>query len=342
MYTNGFNYDAILPVLKGRLGWSSNPGTARNFESFHALCTEKNLRDVQPTASITDSAFEDYKEQLESDIIMRCLSAVFPRPEYIEQVLLHNRIENSATDPIANGQGFCGVKLRIAPDFQISEQVRSVTLLFDGAATFNLYLFKHGTPAPLYKQSVTTIAGTPTLISLDDWIISYAKEQTTNYYLGYFQADLGAVRAIRYQAHKVQTKCFAADCLEARKTGAERIDQDQVQYGYTPYGLNAEVHAFRDYTYRILTAPHLFDEAIGLSMVAFVLEQIVCSTRSNETERILNEGLDKIQLNYYLYGAAPLTGVARTEGLQDRIARRLQDIRKGFNPEPRAQTVSVC
>jgi hypothetical protein len=337
-YSNGFDTSVVLPALKGRIGWQSETGQVRNFESFHALCTEQNLKDVR-----TDTGdFTAYKDGLQTSLVQRVLSSVFNRPEYIEQVLLHNRIETSPTESVSNSGKFVGIRFRVAPDFAISTQVKSLSLLFDGAATFNVYLYKVGTPAPIKTQSVTTTADTPVNVDLTDWIMSYGKERATTFYVGYFQDDLGSVKAIREQVYMNDFKCFSAYYFETAKTGTARIDQSQTSFTSVPYGLTAEVHSFRDYTQKIVRMPYLFDEAIGLSMVYFLLEQIVSTTRSNATERILKGSFEAIELKHYLYGAVPAMGVAKTKGLNDVLNEKFETIRQAFNPTPKSVIVDLC
>jgi hypothetical protein len=342
-YSNGFDLDAILPVLTDMVGWRSE-SKVRSFESFHALCTEQNLRDVQPTENIDDTAFTTYKANLKNDVIQQCLSRVFNEAENIEQVLLHTRVENSANQLITKQGNFCGIRFRVVPDFEKSVWIKNVTLLFDGAATFNVYLFKQGTAAPIQTKSVTTVANQYTNVVLTDWIMNYAKEQATTFYLGYFQDDLGSVKAIRETVHQNITKVFGVTYFEAKATGEQSLDQNAISYGSSPYGINAEVHSFRDYTQRIIRSASLFDEVLGLSMVAKVLELALSTTRSNDTERILKDDLAKEGMKQYLYGMSSLSGVAKDEGggLMGEIAEKIEEVRESFNPCHKAQIVSLC
>jgi hypothetical protein len=341
-YTNGFDLDAILPAIKGRVGWRSDSPEVRSFESFHALCTEQNLRDVQPTANISDSDFSDYKDTLEDDIIKRCLSGVFSQPEYIEQVLLHKRIDHSTNQVIENTGLFCGIRIRVAPAFDVSVAVKAVTLLFDGVKTFDLYLFKEGQNDFLHAWEVTTVANTPTVVELEELILNYARDGATTFYLGYFQDDLGSVRAIREMVCYDSTKAFAGISMQAQRNGTGGIRQENISYVYESVGLNLEVHSFRDYTRKIVRSPELFDEVIGLSMAYFLLELIVSSTRANSTERTLLGSYEAIEIKHYLYGAVPAMGVAKTTGLNEIIAQKFESVRRSFYPVPKAQTVSLC
>jgi hypothetical protein len=337
-YSNGFDYDAILPVLKGRLGWASGAGTARNFESFHALCTEQNLDDVRPDL---EEDFEAYKDTLEDQIIQRCLSSVFNQPEFIEQALLHTRITETTTQSITNSSLFCGLRFIVVPDFRISTWIKTVTLLFTEAKTFNLYLYQEGKAAPIKTKEVTTVANTPTIVELTDWVLSYATAQTSVFYVGYFQDDLGTAQAMREQVRYNKTMQFAATSVQADAESGTTFNQSEVSYNLDTVGINAEVHAFRDYTSLIKRSPSLFDEAIGLSMVYFVIEMILNTTRSTATERVL-KGINRIELTHYLYGSVPAMGVAKTTGLNDIVNQKFRQIRGSFFPSPKVQTVSLC
>jgi hypothetical protein len=341
MYTNGFDLDAVLPALKGRIGWSSESGNVRKFESFHALAQEQNLRDTQPTENITDEAFTNYKDDLEDQIIQRCLSSVFSTPEYLDQVLLHKRIPGTAKQLITNTDQFCGLRIRIAPDFSISTWIKSVTLLFDSTITFHLYLYEDGNPEPLTTIEVDTVANVPTVFELEDLLLSYASLQSTNFYFGYYQNDLLNAKAIREQVCWNKTRCFGVDSftIDRSKVASGEFN---TSYTYDTFGINAEMHSFRDYTYKIVNAPHLFDEAIGLSMVYFLIEQILSTTRSTSAERILKSGFEKIELTHYLYGSVPAMGVAKITGLNEVINKKFSDIRESIFPKPKAITVNLC
>jgi hypothetical protein len=297
---------------------------------------------VQPTENISDSDFSTYKDQLEDQIIQRTIAQVFAVPEFLEQVLLHTRIPGTQNEQVTNQGRFCGIRFLIAPDFDVSVWLKSVTLYFSEAKTFNLYLYKDGQAEALQTTQVTTQANKPTVVSLSNVVLSYAKEGVNTFYLGYYQTDLGTTKAVREQVVRTGAKCFSAISMQATPTGAATFDQSQIAYGYDTIGMNLEVQSFRDHTYRIKTAPHLFDEVIGLSMVYFLLEQIVSSTRSNQTERTLKGAYDAIELKHYLYGAVPAMGVAKTTGLNEVLSQKFQEVRQAFYPKPKAQTVSLC
>jgi hypothetical protein len=338
-YTNGFNSEVILPALKGRIGWRSASGVVRNFEEFHALCTEQNLRDVQPNATITNDEWEIEKGKIEDGIINRCLSSVFSKPEYQEQVLLHRRWHGSVNQLIENSDLFVGIRIGIAPDFGITSVIKTVTLLFDSNVTFHLYLYQDGNPEPIGDVEVSAEANKPTVFDVDDLFLSYADTQSTVFYFGYFQNDLGSAKAIRQQVSWNVAKCFAARSFSMKRS---EVPNFLPSYSYDAYGINAEMHSFKDYTAKIKRSAHLFDEVIGLSMVAYVIEQILATTRSNSTDRILKGGIEKISLQHYLYGSVPAMGVAKTTGLNEMIQAKFEEVRNSFDPKPKAMTVSVC
>jgi hypothetical protein len=337
-YSNGFDLDVILPALRGRIGWRSDSDTVRNYEEFHALCTEQNLRDTQPNAAISDDEWTIEKTKISDGVIKRCLSSVFSQPEYIDQALLHNRIPNSQDQAITNSDLFCGLRIKIVPDFQISCFVKAVTLLFDSAVTFSLYLYEDGNPDPLETIEVDAEANKPTVVDIEDLLLSYSKTGSMLFFLGYYQNDLGSAKAIRQQVSWNPTGCFAAQSFSMPRGEVSRFNPS---YSIDAWGLNAEIHSFKDYTGKIQRSAHLFDEVIGLSMVYYVLEQIVSTTRSNGTERALGDS-EKISLQHYLYGAVPAMGVAKTRGLNDVINEKFEQIRLAFNPKPKAMTVSLC
>jgi hypothetical protein len=339
-YTNGFDIDLVLPALRGRVGWRSETDKVVAFEGFHPLVSEDNLKAVQPKADITNTAFAALKAQMKDDVILKALRNVFSKPENLEIALLHSRYPGSATTLIPNTGRFCGLQLTIQPTQHISAVVKQVNILLNGAATFKLYLFREGTDAPLKSLEVTTETGMVREVLPADWILSYRGSMT--HYLGYFQDDLGAVQAIREDITANRSNHFVGAPCEVLVSGAERIRYDAASVLSSGTGINAEVHAFRDYTPKIIHSAHLFDEVIGLQMQYQVLETIVSTVRSNEIQRILGDTNAIMELKHQLYGVVTASAVAKTKGLNEQIQEKYTALRKSFFPDPKMRIAHAC
>lgn len=347
-YSNGYNLTTVLSKLFGRLAWSTDAtlnnanktsASGRYFDdgSFHSLVTVKNVKDTvaEPVSPATWDTLFTAKQNA---VIAKALNAVFNVPEYKEQTLLYER-DSEIEDEMENSGKAVGYRVKLANKFDISVQINSLELYFDGAATFNIYLFKQGSNTPLQTKSVTTVENTKTTIALTDWILNY--KESSVYYVVYFQDDLGSVKAIQEQACFHETHYFGADPF-ITETEALVFDRTALSYSVSqPNGVNMLVSSFKDFTRNIENQPHLFDELIGLIMAYQVIDDILYSTRSNGTERISKDQMDKIGIQLDLNGAAPVSDGPKVIGLKQRIDQETKRVKEAFYPKPKARSVNL-
>lgn len=340
-YTNGFNAGLVLPKLMGRLGWKDASLSAANRESksgryfddgsFHALVTVPNIEATQP---ITDK--DAHFEALQKAAIHRCLSAVFNEAAYIDnRVVLYERLSNKEILR-ENQNRFCGLEIRVAPSKDIAVQIDSVSLYFDTDHTFPLYLFRSGNAAPVKEVSVDVVGKEATEITLDEWILKYPGI----YYLGYFQSDLGIVKAIGEDVHFNRTHAFAAQAITAVETEAD-FDRNAINYTGEANGINMQVSSFTDFTDHIMRQAFLFDEALGLVMANMVMEGEFFSTLSNGAERTIKDSA-KAAVHLELQGALPIPDSPHIEGLRSRINKELKYIKGHFFKQGQSRTVNLC
>lgn len=343
-YSNGYDLDKVLVALKGRLGWRSQgdtPASGRFFEGFHAACNAQYLKSSQQNKDITDFDFEDYLSSLESDIITRCLNGVFNESEFLEELMVHDRVVNSQDTPIDNGNSFVGFRIEIAKAYDIAVWLRHVQLYFDGAVTFNLYLFKEGVHQPIQTIPVTSVAGDQALVELKNLVLSYDQLKGSVFYIGYYQKDLGSVRALYELSTYNTARCYKLRPWSSQALSPTSFNQKYITWTYYPYGLNFQVASFRDFTGRIVKNPHLFDELVGLQMAYYVLEQVLYSTRQNADQRKLQE-VDPLALQMDLTGAAPISDGPQIMGLSKRIQRETQRVKESFYPKPKASSYTYA
>jgi hypothetical protein len=342
-YTNGFNKTQVLSALVGRLGWSDTSLNATNqtsrsgryFDdgSFHSLVTVPNIKATAPA----QSDWNAYFTARQNAAVLKCLNGVFPSAEYYENaVTLYTRITEQ-TEAISNsGSLFCGYEIRVAPATDVAVQLNSVTLLMDGAHTFNLYLFQSGKVAPIKTIEVSTNANEYTEVSLTDVFLKYPG----TYWIGYFQSDLGIVKALSESVSFAPTYNFGARPFQARENG-EDFQRTQVSYTGRPYGINLNVSSFKDYTQAITSQPHLFDEVIGKTFEFMALEAMLTSTEVSPTERNIKDSLDLGALNLYLYGQVAMQDVPRSKGLKVKLDELYAEVRKQFFKQPKAQNITL-
>ncbi|MDF2189288.1 hypothetical protein [Paraflavitalea sp. CAU 1676] len=358
-YTNGFDKARVIPALFGRVGWSQslvagapvvNPTnqeskSGRYFQEFHNIVTVANVRQTMEEIGANDANLNQHLTNLQRSCVLRCLNAVFQKPEYLQELLLFNRIGQNDT-PVTNTGQFVGYEINLAPANNISVQVEAATLLFDQDVTFNLYLFKDGKKSPIRVVEVAAVAYEATVVNFADLVLSYygATTKGGRFYLGYFQDDLGPAKAIREQVCRAgQPLCYSAEPVYMKKNAGEYdFNRDQRSYTVEPYGINLEMSVFRDFTNVIVKKAHLFDEVIGLTNAYIVIEQILYAVRSNATERILKDQLDRFGLQLELLGAVPIQDSPRIKGLAQKIEAEFKRMRDSFFPRQKPMNVNLC
>lgn len=309
-------------------GGSSN----RYYEQFHPLCTLQNLRPVQESAAISDSDWMNFLTDLEQGVIMTLLNGIFSETQQIESTLIFDRQLRNDMNYTNYGK-FVGYRLFIAPG-EFAAQISRASFIFNGAASFNLYLFQDMQPTPLFTQPITTVAGKEVLVDLDNWIINYTGPMAQGgvYYLGYFQNDLGPVMALDQFVNRWnQSLAFGYTAFEAVQPNPAVYDFNRIQvpYSYRTYGMNLEIQTYKDFTNRVIKNASLFDEAIGLTMACVVLGYEAYSTRTNFSERNIKD------MAMLIYGEINNSGVSSdinpyVAGLKKQISREIKRLRENF------------
>lgn len=349
-----------MAAFQGRLGWTqptvegvptlSAPNLAtsssRTYEGFHEGCRLKLLLDSQEDPNLTADEFNALLQQMDRDVIMRCLNAIFSRPALIEHTLNYERMSNLRYIPIANGGNFAGYRIKVGEgDYCVS--IDSVGLFFNGAATFNLYLFNDLVLAPLETIQVTTVPNSQTIVKLG-WNMHYIGDLRNKgglFYLGYFQNDLPpGVTALDEQLNLwADSKVFGAyPCQSPQVPGQLDFNRINPSVVFRSYGISLEVSSYFDYTEKIITNSSLFDEVRGLTMAQKVLETIRWSYRTNTDNRnaVQAQTLSK-DLNQDLNVADPGPDQPFVAGLKRQIQRALGALYMNFFPKPKPLSVSV-
>lgn len=305
--------------------------TARWFEQMHPLCTLTNLAAVIEQDLSTGTPFNNFLQDLEQGVIMTLLNGVFCEPQLIESTLIWDR--QLRNDNLYSNMGkFVGYRFYVAPG-EFALQISRASFMFNGNASFNLYLFQDMKKAPLYTIPVTVTGNDETYVDLPEWILNYTSPlaQGGTFYLGYFQNDLGNVQALdQFVSRWNQSLAFGYTTFEALQiTGQQDFVRIQVPYTYRTYGMNLEVQTYKDFTNRVIKNASLFDEAIGLTMACVVLGYQGYSTRTNSAERMTKE------MAALIYGEINNSGKAYmlnpyVAGLKMQIQREINRIHDNF------------
>lgn len=355
MVNNGFDSALVVAALKKRLGWeqfkyqNSNVVNSENilsesgryFDRIHPLVTAKNVWDVHhdPTGSVSD--FNALLVRMETEAIISALNAVLSEPSLIETGVLWDLFNEELQDEkIPAGENFCGWMIKVGKgDFAV--KINSISLLFDQAATFKLYLYNNFRKEKLTEIEVTTVAGDQVLkVPAAEVVLRNLSGSNTGgtFFLGYFQDQTSGAKAIDPNIRKYCYNIFSAVPFEAAIVESSGFNRQSISSGTRTYGMNLNISAMKDYTNTILYNAQLFDELIGLSMAQMVIEQIINGIRSNDVERILKENGNLQKLYEELNMADPSDSVPRFPG----VKRRLQaEIKKVQHSLEKKKTVIV-
>lgn len=265
--------------------------SGRYFEQFHPMSNLSNLGAVlDQSLTIGGTGLlptANFVQDLEQGMIMTLINGIFNECQMMEDTMLFDR-KLRQDNAWTNGGKFCGYRLYIAPG-EFAAAIKKASFIFNGVATFNLYLYQDMQPAPLYTQQVTTIAGQEVFVDLTDWVIKYnngSYSQNGVFYIGYYQADLGAVQALdQFVSQWNKTYAFGYTAFEAVATGAATFNRIAIPYTFVTYGMNLVVESYRDFTHRIIKNASMFDEAMGLAMAIIVLGYQAFNVRTNVTQR---------------------------------------------------------
>jgi hypothetical protein len=359
--TNGFDLTKVINALHSRIGWRQPAATGapqitttnktttsgRYFQDFHALVTVDNVKKTMEESNASDINLNAKLTELTNAAIMRCVNAVFRVKDFLEHAVVMQPTAQQPVRTIPNTGLFVGLEINMAKATDIIVQLDTAQLLFDTSTTFNLYLFAEGKKEPVYTIStVSSLGGEVAHITLTDVLLSYISTnyQASRFWIGYFQEDVAPAEAIQQDVCFEPTKVFGVQAMQAPRDGSNNdFKRDQISYTSQLQGLNLEISAFRDHTQQIVKNPSLFDEAIGLTMAYMVIEQILNSTQSNATERILKDGMASVAAQMELTGVAPITdGPPKIKGLSARIDEELKKVRSMIYPKPKAQVVNYA
>lgn len=350
--TNGYDIDATLPNLR-RLGWI-NPTDEDydivnndnqislcnrwyNDDSFHPLCRIDYLYDCQPDKSISDVEFNTYLETLRDSTISSMLNYVFDNPQFKESGLLYDKLRNTELETVTNTGKFVGIRFNLSKKDYFLNLV-TAALFFDSAKTFTLYLFNEFT-GKVAEWEVTTVANKQVIVDLSE-AMRYNDTVTKggDWFLGYFQDDLGDTKAIRYPVCWNDTYTFGAESIAGTVTGAEAFNMQNYEETYDTYGINVEYSVTEDLTEFIRRNAYLFDNLQGLMMAATVMEIIYTTDRSNRKQRIT----DEIQSMAFSGLNNITTATNPTEaGIKSKIRKEIQRVKKALYNEPPIQVVSL-
>lgn len=356
--SNGFNVPRLFNAMIGRIGWNQptrsdmpvidNQNLASTSGRFwtegHELVSINNIYKSQEDSQITAANFNEYLRQMDRSSLLRCVNAIFTKPALVEHRLCFQRrgYQQNVLIPKTQNGAFCGYRITVgAGDYAVV--FNTISLFFNGVATFNLYLFNDLLDAPLKTKSVTTVANSQTKVQLD-WAVNYVSNMTNGgiIYIGYFDTDLpDGVQAIDEQLNLWENAIvwngtpFRSDKID----GVQNFNRRYVGTVFYSYGLNCEMSSYRDYTQVIVENPQLFDDARLLQYAMIALSLIKNSTRSGSDQLALKQMKDLLEEE--VNGRLPTESTPFVSGLKQRYAKALQSISESFTAKIEAKSFCI-
>lgn len=266
------------------------------FDALHALANFVNVKDTYPDSTANATVLNALLKAWQQNAIVEICQDVFKTEDKVEQgTLLKTPIDfNLKTTP----SQFMGWKIVVPEGYVLT--IKSVELLFDAVATFNLYVFNESqsTAISALTTSVTTVANSVKVTALTSCSL-YGKSssfKTGTYYIGYFNTTANPIQRTYYGKDSI---CLF-EPIQATANGVLLPDYRTVfRTGYT-WGLNLDYVIRKDFTNDYLNNVDLFDKVIGISVICKLLEQIHFSPRINQNERASKEGIDRMSAKAFL------------------------------------------
>lgn len=338
-----FRTDIVKSALLTRVGWKQPTTSGYDiltgdnlislsgmyFSDYHSALTIKNIKETQEDENISDTDFNTFLLDAQKSAIVRVLNGVFNKDAIIYQAQLYSRGYAKNFEVRTPEDKFVGFRFCLVDDYGYAVRINSLSLFFNEAKTFNIYCY-HSAKGRIWTKSVTVVANEETVVNVTDLILTISEStyKQGEFYIGYFENDLGTCRAIEYGTPDYEsTHIVHYTGIEINRDGLG-FDNETITYTFDNYGLNIELTEMNDYTSVICRNADKFDEAVGLQMAVNMIEGIISSTRSNATERI---GKDQLASLYNdLNIDMPTDQRPYSAGLKNRLKREIQRLNRTF------------
>lgn len=326
-YSNGVDLLKAIPSLKSRVGWtgdSQSSASGRYFDdgSFHVVVNQDNLKAAQPKKDISDNEFAAFKNKITEAGISKVLNAVIDRSFILDETALYS-IKDASQLSIPQFD-FVGFAIDIPRDPEITVKVQSAVLNFSSDCTINIYVFEEGANAPVWEQSVSVTGGKYFIANLTNLYLSYGQSGVSRFYIGYKPSELsGSFPVGGNDVCDMQSNFFNAEYIETNIP----FDEDNLVKNSVYAGINFRLQAFRDFTYDVINKASAFDELLGLTVSASVLETIIFSPRINPEQRSNTSAIDKHTLQLDLTGTLPITDAPHITGIRRRAEREIVNVK---------------
>jgi hypothetical protein len=291
--TVGFNQSTFPIVLTTALK-ETKSGLYFN-RDFHSLVTLKNIFAAQPERDISDANFLIYLDEIQKSAILRVCDKILQDKELLlENKVLYN-YENIVSDVVENTTSFVGYEIEIQKRKNVKLALNRLIAEFNGAQTFNVYVFHSSKKEPIKTISITTVENSSVTNAVTDVVMSYDNYIGGKYYIGYLRSGL-TVKAINRNWNNAELPNYGNNysvrpfIVNGHNT-ATLFSLDSISYTNDTYGLNFDLSSFIDYTDVLIQNKMKLATAIGLQFSYNFMEQYTSSTMIGEHEEVVRNSI---------------------------------------------------
>jgi hypothetical protein len=293
------------------------------------------LRDTQDFAGIDSTQFNQLLRTVNNNAITSVCNAVFSNkntPSFVDRQKVYKYASNKSQIEELLENGFVGHKFCFENKPNITAEITSVNLDFQGTGDVTVLLYNTQNLAPV-ESKVVTITGDNQEEKLGWKMYS----QSGDYYLGYIYD--GTLKPFKRSYELANIESGITYLRHYKRTvkgfvGGNIWDVTKDESTGETTGLNPDVTVFNDYTDLIVQNEQLFANAIYLQGAISFLNYVKSSLRSNKNQRISEANL--IAIEQTIEGQEG-TNVVRITGLRPSlgeqiglIQQRIDELRMGY------------
>ena len=284
------------------------------------------MKETQDFQDITDENFNDILVNMQKASIVNVCSQVFNDSSYIDRNLIYTKALNK-TDVETLPDGFYGYRIRVENEKDIAFKITRVLLDFDGTGDFELLLFNTAKKEPIQTKTIS-ITTDHQVVKLD-WVCDNSDDTYKgDYYIGYISTGL-TIKPFKRNyldsivmsliTHLEITKVFVAG-----QSDNNLFNLNTVQFPYATSGLNFDITVYDDFTDLIIQNQSLFARCIYLDMVISFLHTYSTTLRSNRSERISEEIVNRALME--IEGFNNSSGL-NIKGLKPQLSKEIGQLR---------------
>ncbi len=353
--SNIMRLSAVLPVLTPRLGWTipteagygfvdcdnnkSTTGMYFDDDIVHPAVSIKNIMDTQKDPKLIDDPVKanKYLRQITNSVWISVLEDIFTEPQTIENAVLYKRYDNTEKRIEKNSGKYRGLFFDICEgDFSVI--INSVVLMFDKDVQFKLNLF-HEDAGKIHSWTVNCKANKPTKLNLGQLLSSEPSYSLGGkYFLAYDETDLNGANPVRIESYQHEYTIVNVGTFEAKRLGEYDFEMQNYSEVFDMVGINADITCAYDLTNSVLQNAHVLDKLVKLTMASKVIDIIINSPRSNATERITRELMNKYNSENNLVTTSEMPYMS---GLKSEIKKELEKVRKSFKRVYKTQIANL-